>query len=119
MVREVAFNKTLLLFEVLQSIVVVAGQSAYSCRLALLKLAELSVILTLLEAATNEYHTSGLAPPPPPVPHGLVIAVYVAATEVPDILVQVAPCVMLMADPQLSLEGCANKILGIQIKRKA
>jgi hypothetical protein len=84
----------------------------------LLKVVELSATLTLLVVATNEYQTSGLLTPPPLVPHGLVMAVYVAFTEVPDVLVQMAPCVMLIADAQLSLAGCANKIVGIQMKRR-
>jgi hypothetical protein len=85
----------------------------------LLKVVELSATLTLLVVATNEYQTSGLLTPPPPVPHGLVMAVYVAFIEVPGVLVQVLPCVILMAAAQLSLEGCANKIVGMQMNRKA
>jgi hypothetical protein len=83
----------------------------------LLKVVELSATLTLLVVATNEYQTSGLLPPP--LPHGPVIVVYVAFTEVPGILVQLPPCVILIADAQLSLEGCANKIVGIQMNSKA
>ena len=76
-------------------------------------------MLTLLVVAKKEYQTSGLVPPPPPVPQGLVIVEYVAATKVPDVLIQLEPCVRVIAAPQLSLDGCANKISGIQINRKA
>ena len=44
---------------------------------------------------------------------------YVAAIRVPGVFVQLLPCVILMADAQLSLEGCANKIVGIQVNSKA
>ena len=74
----------------------------------MLNVVELSATETLLVAATNEYQTSGLLPPP--LPHGFVIAVYVALIKVPDVLVQLAPCVMLIADAQASLEGCANEL---------
>ena len=77
----------------------------------MLKVVELSVILTLLVAATNEYQTSGLLTPPPPVPHGFVMALYVAFIEVPGVLVQLLPCVILIADAQLLLAGCANELI--------
>ena len=71
--------------------------------------------MTLVAFATNEYHTSGLVPPPPPVPHGFVMALYVALIKVPDVLMQLAPGVMLIADVQLSLAGCANELIDEKI----
>jgi hypothetical protein len=100
-------------FEVLQVIVVAAGQSEYNCKPGFVNVVELNETVTLVEVATKEYQTSGLLPVP--WPQGLVIAVYVAPVKVPDVLVQLLACVILMADAQLSLEGCANKIVGIQM----
>ena len=48
----------------LQVIVVAAGQSEYNCKPGFVNVVELNVTITLLEAATNEYQTSGLLPVP-------------------------------------------------------
>ena len=48
-----------------------------------------------------------------------MIAVYVAFTRVPDVFVQLLACVMLIALPQLSLEGaCAYRKIGRETHKK-
>ena len=70
------------------------------------------VIVSVVDAATNLYHTSDLfvAPQPTEVP-GKVEGFQVAFTLVPPVLTHDVLEVNVMAPEQLSLLGCAKEIL--------